>query len=86
MANKGKPDGSVWHGDKTDGIEFRYIDGDLDEVVLYVAGQPVFVAERMDDNCIWMGLYANGYTAHANFASKNGRAHVAFCGEEGWKN
>lgn len=82
--NNIKPNGSVWHGDKTDGIEFRYQGGDLDEICVYVRGDCVLHAERLDDNCIWMGLYAANHTANVNLASKNGKAHVVFRGEEGW--
>ena len=74
---------SEWHGDSQDGIELRYQEDDLDEVLLYVGGRCVYHAERMDDSYFWMGLYAANNTAHINVGSVSGRANVEMSGE-GW--
>jgi hypothetical protein len=75
--------GSVWSGDKTNGIETRYQGGEVDEVCLYVDGECVLHLEQMSDQCFWMGLRTkNGYGVHVNIFSKNGRSHLGINAEE----
>ena len=70
---------SEWHGDKRDGIEYRWTeDGDLDEICMYVAGKCVLHIERMSDCYYWMGFYTAGGEGSATIGSKNLRSHVAF--------
>lgn len=70
------PNRSVWQGDKTNGIEFRYQEKDLDEIVMYIDGKCVLHIERMYDTNFWMGLYSEKHTAHVHMESVNGKSHV----------
>ena len=41
-------------------VEVGYTkDGELDEIVLTVNGKCIMHLERMDDNYVWMGIYAD---------------------------
>lgn len=74
---------SEWHGDSTDGIEFRWQGEVLDEVCMYVDGKCIFHLEAINDLCYWMGLYGKTHEAHVNVYSKNNRAHIT-ASAEGW--
>lgn len=75
---------SDWHGNEQDGIEFRWIDDDLDEICLYVGGKCVMHVERMGDNHFWMGLYTATHDGHCMFGSSTTRAAVKFYQAEGF--
>src|SRR3972149_4554725 len=71
------------HGDKTNGIEFRWQGDDLDEVCMYVGGECVLHVERMSEKNYWMGLYGATHEAHLHFGS-SGKAKVKFYSAEAW--
>lgn len=74
---------SKWYGDENDGIELRYQDAGLDEVILYRNGECCAHIEQMSDAHYWMSLQSERYEVHVNIGSKSGRAHV-MATADGW--
>lgn len=72
------------HGTKRNGIEVRYQEGEVDEIVVRVDGKVVVHVEQMNDVCFWMGLYAGNHSAYALIGSKNGQSHIV-ANVEAWK-
>lgn len=64
-------------GDKENGIIARYLDDDLDEIVMYVGGECVMHMEGMSESSIWFGLYPLGHAATFSVISVSGRAKIA---------
>lgn len=74
---------SRWYGDESDGIELRYHENGLDEVILYIGGKCVAHVEQMSDTHYWMSLQSEKYEVHVNISSKNGQSHVVATAD-GW--
>jgi hypothetical protein len=47
---------SEWIGDFQNGVEVRRHGDDIDEVLLFVRGEPVVHLEYMTDQHVWIGL------------------------------
>lgn len=77
-----------WHGDKQNGIEFRYVKGlgteYLDEVVAYADGKVVSHLECLAPVCYHLALYTPHHTAHVWIQPENNRSHID-ARAEAWK-
>jgi hypothetical protein len=68
------------HTKRFGGIEMRFQEDGLDEVIARVATVHI---ERMDDNWFWIGIEdANGHLVHVHIGAKRARVNGTIAAEE----
>ncbi len=79
MSKEKKPK-SRWVGNKQNGIEIRYSEGEskevIDELLLYVDGKCIMHMEAMSEVCYAFGFYLSDSELHMNVVSRNLKSHI----------